>query len=163
MQLRTGARGSLAFTTRVKRILPDEHRHLLMVAHNEQIGRASARQFPRREIDSHVHFWPVIVMEFGRGRKKQKRAAVSDEKRRDGILYDLSGGGCSINTPNPLQEGMLIKISFGLQKSGEMITAFGRVRHIMNAAPSSKRMAVEFTRLARADHNQIQSYVYNMQ
>jgi hypothetical protein len=134
----------------------------LLLTHDDHLSSARQRRFPRREADQPVFFWPVVVLSVGSGRRAKKQAFVSSQKRGYGRLEDVSAGGCSIRTPQPLSAGDLTKISFETEDKTRL-TAFGKVKNVERLPGRYSVMHVQFTKVSKKHLNRIQAYVYGLE
>jgi len=134
----------------------------LLLSHDDHMTSARQRRFPRREADQPVFFWPVVVLSVGTGRKAKKQAFVSSQKRGYGRLEDVSAGGCSIRTPQPLSSGSLTKIAFETEDKTRL-TAFGKIRNVERLPGRYSVMHVQFTKVSKKHLNRIQAYVYGLE
>ena len=99
-------------------------------------------------------------METGAGRKKKRSAVVEQSKRHLGTVADISAGGCSINSLNPLPQGQLIKVEFEFEH-GTRIAVFGKIKRFAKSKVRGGVMHVMFTKVSGRYLNRIYSYVYN--
>lgn len=131
----------------------------LLLSHAKTVRSEQQRKFRRRSLHRPCFFYPVEIMQKGKGRHTGKKAVVQGHQRLLGNLLDISAGGCSITSLSPLKTGQLLKMEFDLGSS-QRITVFGKVKR---SRPQQRRggiMHVMFTRLSSQYLNQIYSYVY---
>ena len=143
----------LGYTT-VKRISS------VMLGHTNRINRSIQRKYRRRAIKGASVFYPVRVVEKGRGRKMVRQAVVLGNDTRTGAMIDVSASGCSLSTAKPLPRGELIKIKFEPQP-GNPVTAFGKIMDSRMVSRSKTTLHVMFTRASRKNLNRINEYVYD--
>jgi hypothetical protein len=130
--------------------------------HVSDIKRVQKRRFPRREMDKPAYFYPVGILETGKGRKKKKQAVVDKSQRRYAAMLDISAGGCALKAHAPLAAGTLVKIEFETP-GGEKLSVFGKVRRLDASPPRGGIMRVMFTAVSRKYLNAIQSFVYGLE
>ena len=132
----------------------------VLIQHSKTLRREQKRKFRRRPLEKPCFFYPIQIMEMGTGRKKKRRAVVEQSKRHLGTVADISGGGCSINSLNPLLQGQLIKIEFEFER-GTRIAVFGKIKRFGKNKVRGGVMHVMFTKVSGRYLNRIYSYVYN--
>jgi c-di-GMP-binding flagellar brake protein YcgR len=131
-----------------------------LVHHARTLKREQQRRYRRSPIHRPCFFFPVLIVESGSGRRKEKKAVVQTTRRYLGNLIDISAGGCSINSVYPLSTGSLCKIEFELARR-QRITVFGKVKRIRKTGFRSGVMHIMFTKLSSRYLNQIYLYVYD--
>jgi len=133
----------------------------LLIQHKNNIIKAGQRRFRRKEVEKPVYFYKINIIETGIGKEKRKRAVVNEKGRILGTMLDISSGGCSIKTNHPLDKDSLIKIEFETERRN-MVTVFGKVRHLRRSAPLGGIMHIMFTRISKRNLNKINTYVYDI-
>jgi len=115
------------------------------------------RQYRRRRIDIRCEFFFVQVFESGKGRNKTSKLVVSP-KKFNGIIRDISAGGCSIKTPVPVQAASRLKI--GCFISGKEQTAvLGQVIR-SNRSAAGTVIHVKFLKVPMRAFNTINTLVF---
>lgn len=132
----------------------------VLIQHSKTLRREQKRKFRRRPLEKPCFFFPIQIMETGTGRKKKRTAVVEQSKRHLGTVADISAGGCSINSLNPLAQGQLIKIEFEIEH-GTRIAVFGKIKRFGKNKVRGGVMHVMFTKVSGRYMNRIYSYVYN--
>jgi hypothetical protein len=132
----------------------------VLIQHSKTLRREQKRKFRRRPLEKPSFFYPIQIIETGVGRKKKRRAIVEQSKRHLGTVADISAGGCSINSLNPLSQGELIKIEFEIER-GTRIAVFGKIKRFGKNKVRGGVMHVMFTKVSGRYLNRIYSYVYN--
>lgn len=132
----------------------------VLVHHAKTLRREQQRRYRRSPIHRPCFFYPVMVVESGSGRRKERRAVVQTARRLVGNLVDISAGGCSVNGLYPLKAGSLCKIEFELNRRQRM-NVFGKVRTVRKSGIRGGVMHVMFTRVSASLLNQIYLYVYD--
>jgi hypothetical protein len=115
------------------------------------------RQYRRRRIDIRCEFYFVQAFESGKGRNKTTRLVVSPRKF-NGVIRDISAGGCSIKTPVPVQAASRLKI--GCFISGkEQTTVLGQVMRSNRSATVSV-LHIKFIKVPMRAYNAINTLVF---
>lgn len=129
--------------------------------HAENLRQTQKRRSPRIEFDRPAYFYPVEIVQDGKGRRAERKAVVNRNQRHFGRIEDISAGGCAIRCQTPLPTGALLKIDFETDDDAP-ISVFGKVRHTERIPPRMGVMHIMFTRISRRHLNQIQAYVYGL-
>ena len=132
----------------------------VLIQHSKTLRREQKRKFRRRPLERPCFFYPIQIMETGTGRKKKRRAIVEQSKRHLGTVADISAGGCSINSLNPLPQAQLIKIEFEIER-GTRIAVFGKIKRFSKNKVRGGVMHIMFTKVSGRYLNRIYAYVYN--
>ena len=132
----------------------------VMLGHTGRVKRAIQRRHRRRAITGSSVFYPVQVVEQGRGRKAVRRAVVLSNAGRTGEMIDISASGCSMSSIKPLPRGDLIKITFEPQPNNP-VTVFGKIMDIRKINRGKTTLHVMFTRASSKNLNRINEYVYD--
>ncbi|MCF7927982.1 MAG: PilZ domain-containing protein [Spirochaetales bacterium] len=133
----------------------------LFVQHSKTIKSAKQRRFPRKEIDKPCYFYPITIVETGKGRHKKREATVEKNRRHLGSLQDVSAGGCSIRTTTPLKPGRLIRLDFDIERR-KTLTVYGKILKVRRFPSRGGIMHIMFTRSAKKNINKINEYVYGI-
>ncbi len=132
--------------------------HQLFIAHSETVRSVQKRKSPRREFRRPAYFYPIRVVQSGRGRNAKREAIVDDSRRDLGTIEDISAGGCALRVRGALKKGSLIKLSFEMER-GSPVAVYGKVRGV-DAGYRGNLMHIMFTRVSRANMASILEYVY---
>lgn len=157
-----GGQNVVTFKSAVRGISRSHGIASILLNHDDNVSSARQRRYPRREADQPVFFWPIVVLSTGSGRRAKKQAFVSSQRRGYGRLEDVSAGGCSIRTPQPLATGNLVKISFETPDKTRL-TAFGKVKNVERLPGRYSIMHIQFTKVSKKHLNRIQAYVYGLE
>ncbi len=157
-----GGQNVVTFKSAVRGISRSHGIASILLSHDDNLSSARQRRYPRREADQPVFFWPIVVLSTGSGRRAKKQAFVSSQRRGYGRLEDVSAGGCSIRTPQPLATGNLVKISFETPDKTRL-TAFGKVKNVERLPGRYSIMHIQFTKVSKKHLNRIQAYVYGLE
>ena len=133
----------------------------ILASHSSSVIQAQQRRFRRKAIDKPAYFYPVRILSEGLGKNAQKRAFVDSGRHTLSTILDISAGGCSIRTAHPLGENELIKVEFETER-GNMVSFFGKVKHMRKVRPYGGMMHIMFTRISKRNLNRINSFVYGI-
>ncbi len=134
----------------------------LLLNHSNHIVQAQQRRFRRRSIERPTYFYPVRILTDGIGKNVKKRAIVENRRGTLATMLDISAGGCSIRSINPLTAGELIKVDFETEANAA-VSFYGKVINTRKAHPHGGIMHIRFTRISKQNLNSINAYVYNYQ
>lgn len=148
------------FNTKVIGYRNIQGKFALMVQHANKVQQAQQRKYRRKELNKSVYFFLVHVATVGVGKKKEKRAVIS-ERSSLGQITDISSGGCALRTTAPLKQGSLLKMQFEVGKRVPII-AFGKVVGIEKNTIGTI-MHIMFTKVTRKNINKINSYIYEIE
>lgn len=126
----------------------------IILGHTAKENRSLLRKHRRRAISGHVAIYLVRIVE-------KRRKQVLSSNNLAGTLIDLSPGGCSISSRNPLDLGELVKLVFEY-KTGESVVVFGEIVNTRSIDRTRSIAHVMFTKASVEDMNLINSYVYNL-
>ncbi len=132
----------------------------LLIMHSKALRREQRRKHRRRPLERPCFIYPIRIVEAGTAKNHKPKAVVQANLKRLGTLLEISGGGCSLSSLNPLPAGSLLRIDFEINR-GATIIAYGKVRHIRQEQRRGGVMHVMFTRVSAQNLNRICSYVYN--
>jgi hypothetical protein len=124
----------------------------ILLAHSNHIRFLSQRRFRRRQSAISCNMFFVNLEGSG---KKQR--LVLDKRRLLGNICDISVGGCSIKSTNPIQGGARLKIEF--TQVNYLVAALGQVLRT-NRAGTNTIMHIKFLRVSRKSMNTINAFVY---
>ncbi len=132
----------------------------LLIQHSKTLRREQRRKHRRRPLERPCFFYPIQIVESAGGGNRKQKAVVQSNQKRLGTLLDISAGGCSISSRNPLPVGNLVRVDFDLER-GNTITAYGKVRRFREDRQRGRVIHIMFTRVSGQHLNRIYSYVYN--
>jgi c-di-GMP-binding flagellar brake protein YcgR len=130
---------------------------VMQISHSDHVQMLPSRKHKRRELNSSCYFYYVSVETVREGRKERKKAVV-DKRRIMGTIIDISAGGCSIKTANPLSQGEYLKIEFDTNRGTANV--LGKVVRVNKGGGIGGIMHVQFARSSLKTLNDIRSYVY---
>jgi c-di-GMP-binding flagellar brake protein YcgR len=132
----------------------------VLIQHSKTLRKEQRRRNRRRELLRPCFYYPIKITETGQGRKTERKAVVEISMRTLGTVVDLSGGGCAVQTLNPIDKGKLVMVEFDIDKKAP-IRAYGKVMHIHRQKGRGGVMHVMFTRVTRRYLNRISEFVYD--
>ena len=132
----------------------------VLIQHSKTLRKEQRRRSRRRELLRPCFYYPIKIQETGQGRKAERKAIVETNMRTLGTVVDLSGGGCAVQTLNPIDKGKLVMIEFDIDRKAP-IRAYGKVMHIHRQKGRGGVMHVMFTRVTRRYLNRISEFVYD--
>lgn len=131
----------------------------MFLQHSKTIRREQQRRQRRKSLSRPCFFYPIRVMEVAGSKRPSRKAVVQYNLRGMGTIVDISAGGCSIRSRQPLERGALAKIELEITRR-DTLTAFGKVRRV-RAERAGGVMHVMFTRVSSDNLNKIYSFVYD--
>ena len=115
------------------------------------------RQTRRKQIDIHCEFFFIQLQQSGQGKNMTSRLIVSP-KKFNGVIRDISAGGCSIKTPVPVQAASRLKISCNVGYN-EQISVLGQVIR-SNRSAAGTVINVRFLKVPLRAFNSINTLVF---
>lgn len=130
----------------------------MLIIHSDSVAALPNRRFKRKDLDApcYFHFVEMVVTVEHR---KQVKQAVVEQRRVMGTIVEISAGGCSVKTSNPLAQGDYLKIEFDMD-GGSTAAVLGKVVKLNRPGGIGGIMHIQFSRSSRKTLNQIRSYVY---
>ncbi len=157
LSTRTGQ--SYQFNTRILRFESGLNETKMVLAHSNSIKPMPNRNHDRKLFETACYFSQVTVANVVNGRNTEHKFYPS-LKAYGGTIIDISVGGCSIRTKEPLVQGEYLQIICNLEKKIEE-TIIGKVKRIVIPADkSAPLMHIQFAKMSRATMNRIFSYIY---
>ncbi len=149
-----------SFKTKVMGYSKIKNETCIMLQHSNSLIQSQQRKYPRKALGQHCYFFKINIMTIGRGKNRQKKAVMADNKGRLGNILEISAGGCSIKSSNSLQKGELIKINLdmGQKKMGIL----GKIVNTRREGLGATIMHIQFTTISRTNLNSINTYVYGI-
>jgi hypothetical protein len=119
--------------------------------------KGTQRRYRRKQTNTPVSFQRVLVTETRQGLKKIQKLSL-DKNKLSGNILDLSAGGCSISTRDPVKVGSRIKIEFKIGK-----TSFAALAMILriNKDHAGNVLHTRFIKVPVKALNAINALVYN--
>jgi hypothetical protein len=148
-----GSQNGYTFETKIQGYSTLGNANVMVVKHSEKVHALPAREHKRRTIAEPCDFCPVTIVVSKNGKK-----AVLGKRSYPGQISDISAGGLSLKTANPLEQNEYLKIDF-MSRHGKL-SAIGQVVHMNRLKGSGGIMHIQFARVARQDLNKILSMVY---
>ena len=156
--VRTGQ--SYQFNARIKKYESGKNETRLLLSHTNKVKALPNRRHDRKTFETACYFAHVTVANIVNGNHTEHKFYPSI-KSVGGIILDISAGGCSIRTAEPLAQGEYIQIICNLQDKIEdrIIGKIKRLYH--NDQDSASIMHIQFAKMPRATLNRIFIYIYN--
>lgn len=151
----TGHQG-YSFHTRVRGYEELRGRLVLVLKHSDSIASLPSRRHQRRDLREPCTFYRVRV-ELRKERGKTLKDVFVENMPFMGTAVDISAGGISIQSANPLDAQEYIKIEFDVGEGS--YTAFGIVVRT-NRLKGGGVMHIRFVKASRKAINSVLSYVY---
>ncbi|HSV56448.1 MAG TPA: flagellar brake protein [Magnetospirillaceae bacterium] len=151
----TGHQG-YSFRTRVRGYEELQGRLALILKHSDSITPLPSRKHHRRDLREACTFQRMRV-EVRKERGKTWKNVSIDAMPFPGTAVDISAGGISIQTANPLEAQEYLKVDFDVGEGN--FSAYGTVVRT-NRMRSGGVMHVRFVKLSRKAINSVLSYVY---
>lgn len=146
-----------SFETKVIGYQTQGARTVLLLGHSEHVAQLPNRLHQRRRLITSCSFTKakiVLVQENG----KQTRKPIFDTRSFPGAIGDVSAGGISLKTANPLAENEYLRIDFSVP--GDVIEAIGKVVKTNRLQNMGGIMHIQFVKINRKNLNRILSFVY---
>ena len=151
----TGHQG-YTFRTRIRGYEDFRGKLVMVVKHSDSITSLPSRQHQRRDLREPCTFRRVRV-ELRKERGKNLKDVFVENLPFPGTAVDISAGGMSIQTANPLDAQEYLKIEFDVGEGN--FFAFGIVVRT-NRLRGGGVMHVRFVKISRKAINSVLSYVY---
>lgn len=133
----------------------------MMLQHSNSIKFSKQRYYPRKELGRPCYFYRINIATVGKGKQAVKKAVINDANGRLGTVIEISAGGCSIRTSNPLSRGDLVKIDIDIERKKTM-SPLGKIVNTRREGPGNMVMHIQFTKMSKNSLNSINSYVYGI-
>jgi len=132
------------------------HGHALLLSRSRGIKAMTQRRYRRRQIDLDCGFYLVRL----EPTKRNKPPKLIVEKRRlQGMITDLSIGGCAIKTSFSIPAGSRLKIEF-YNEENVPVAVLGQVLRINRSGAASSIMHIKFLKVPGKCMNIINTMVY---
>lgn len=147
---------SHSFGSRIMRYQKNEDNKVFMhIAHSEQLITEAQRHFRREMFDETCFFYPVKALI---GDNDLEPTFVISEKKYEGRLSNISGGGCCIKSKLPILEKQHLAVVFP-NITGETKTT-GIIKGTRKLPDQSFALHIQFLNISIECQNQILAYVY---
>jgi len=128
----------------------------MILKHSDAVTALPARRHQRRELRAPCLFRRVAVELAGSGKHAARNVRV-ERMAWPGTVVDVSAGGLSLQSANPLDAGGYVKIEF--DPGNGQLAVFGSVVR-MNRVRGGGVMHVRFVKISRKAVNELLSFVY---
>ena len=116
------------------------------------------RKFRRVQTDKDCEFFLINVVESGTGKHKTSKLVVDNKKRFKGTVQDISAGGCSLKTSNPIPVGSRLKLIIEHDES-YLMTVLGQAIRT-NRSAMATIIHIKFLKVPRRAFNSICALAY---
>lgn len=144
-----------AFITRVMRYQNQGEKKTMIVSHSKEIITKAQRHNKRVPANEDCRFSSVSIKKDNGG----KRVFVKGNKKYNGKLVNISGGGCCISTNLPIKEGQLLSMEFDLY-DGTLKTIGRIVKTRKTARQGIYNLHIKYMNLDISSQNKILAKVY---
>lgn len=148
----------VSFETKILGYVERSPSAAMVLKHSDRVQALPTRRHKRRKTQDPCDFTPVTVAVEKRGSQTTRRV-IPNGRALPGQVVDLSAGGLSLRSANPLDEGQYLKIDFAVTHG--RLSAIGRVVKIGRLKSGGGVMHVQFVKITRKDINAILSYIYD--
>lgn len=147
---------SHSFIARVMRYQKTPDNKVFMnLTHSENLVTESQRHFKREMFDEICHFYPVKTLKDENGKDP---SFVISEKKYEGRISNISGGGCCIKTNLPIVEKQHLAVVFP-NITGEQKT-IGIIKGTRKLPDQRFALHIQFLNISIDCQNKILAYVY---
>lgn len=144
------------FISRVMRYQKNADNKILMnLTHSENLITESQRHFKREMFDEECFFFPVKVLS---EEDDKEPSYVISEKKYEGRLSNISGGGCCIKTKLPIIEKQHLAVMFP-SITGQNKTV-GIIKGTRKLPDQTFALHIQFKNISIESQNKILAYVY---
>ncbi|OHD55805.1 MAG: hypothetical protein A2Y33_14305 [Spirochaetes bacterium GWF1_51_8] len=141
------------FKSTIENVVNSKRLQSLLIAHTADIKRIQRREYPRRKARFTSKFFRFSITT-----SEQGKPVALLGKTHFGVVIDISPGGASIMSDEPVKKGSNLKLDFSINE--ESYIAYGSVLNIVK----KKNMFIihlQFHRMSDRVKNTIYRYVYN--
>jgi hypothetical protein len=150
---------SYRMETRIVRYqLGKDNRNLMLVVHTDRLEQLQRRQTERVEIQKQCIFSSVNVHS-GSSEKMTKVIYQPAEKKHEGVLEDISAGGCRIITSLPIRQDQYIYVE-GPFNGSVTDSAIGIIVRTTKRRDEQYVLHIRFIKIEKAVINRIHAHVY---
>lgn len=147
------------FPSRILRFESGLNETKMLLSHSNNIKAMPNRNHDRKAFETACQFCQVTVANVVNG-KHTEHKFYPLPRISNGVMLDISVGGCSIKTSNPLGKDEYLQITCTLEnKTEEKI--IGKVKRVFSPDSTSTVMNIQFAKMSRTTMNRIFSYIYN--
>ena len=153
----TKSNSGFSFNGKINGVVNTDRGQGLQIAYTGKMKPLVKRSYSRKQINERCEISPVRVEVIGKGRKKTSKLIVENRKY-NGIVQDISVGGCSMKSAAPLQPGSRLKIAIESEENYQ-ITILGQVLRI-NRSGRGIIFHIKFLKVPRRAFNSISAIVF---
>lgn len=155
-----GTGQSYSFTTRMSRYISASTATLMMLRHTEKVRALPSRRHNRKQMRTPANFSKVTVANIVNGRHTEHKFYPSG-KAFMATMLDISSGGCSLLTANPISEGEYIEVNCIISGNTEDAMIGKVVKLNPGEAKNTMIMHIRFAKMPRVTLNRIFTYIYS--
>lgn len=155
-----GTGQSYTFATRISRYISANTATLMMLRHTEKVRALPNRRHNRRQMRTPANFSRVTVANIVNGRHTEHKFYPSG-KAFMATMLDISSGGCSLLTANPVPEGEYIEVNCIISGNTEDAMIGKVVKLNPGEAKNTMIMHIRFAKMPRVTLNRIFTYIYS--
>jgi len=137
-------------------ILPTSRGQSLQIIHSGKAKPLIKRLHRRKEVSLRCDFFLVHIKEAAT--KKKSARLIVDEKRFNGMIVDISIGGCALQSSAAVQPGDRLKIV--ISYSHYSISVLGQILRINRSGGASSTLHIKFLKIPRRAFNSINTLVF---
>lgn len=154
------AKNNQGFTFETKALGSDEYEGstVLVLAHSDHVTALPGRKHKRQPSHLACSFYTARVIEIRDGKKTRRKLDV-DASSTNGIITDISAGGCALKSVAPIKTGEYLKIEFADTHDRNLL-ALGRVVRTNKTGGIGGIMHIQFMKVPAKTSNAIQALVY---
>ncbi len=154
------AKNNQGFTFETKALGSDEFEGspVLVLSHSEHVTALPGRKHKRQPSHIAAGFSTAHIVELQEGKMIRKKLVV-DEGNTNGIITDISAGGCALKSVSPIKTGEYLKIEFTDTHERNLV-ALGRVVRTNKTGGIGGIMHIQFMKVPTKTSNAIQALVY---
>lgn len=132
-----------------------EKNHQLYITHTEQLLCQAQRHYKREFLNIDCTFSPLIV---NKSASSDEEKYIFSDKIYNGMMSNISGGGCCIQTKLPIKEGQNISVSipeFGIQER-----IIGIIKSTRKLPNEKFALHIQFLQISIESRNKIYLAIY---
>ena len=147
---------SYNFVTRIVRYEETvEKTYRLYLTHSEQLISQAQRHFKRDFTDTECAFYPLQI---NKSAKTDEEKYIFSDKKYEGKMSNISGGGCCIQTNLPIKEGQNISVSIPSYSIQEKIV--GIIKNTRKLPNGNFALHIQFLKISVEARNKIYLAIY---
>jgi PilZ domain. len=145
---------------RLRRFVSEKNVNLMLLSHSNSVIAMPNRRHDRKEVRIPCTLTRVSVADVVNGRHTEHKF-FPEKKKTDGMIRDISAGGCSIASFFGASEGDYVQIECILEREIEESIIARVVRTARETEGGEEMIHIRFIKMPRATMNRIFVYIYN--